>query len=220
VRPVVVVEDEVELRSAVHDALVRYGFDVIDAGSIADARRLAPDGDLLLLDLGLPDGDGLQLCADLAGTLPIIVISARGDETDRVVALELGADDYLPKPFSTRELVARCRSVLRRVRDQSPSTRVTSGDIEIDVDGLAVYRQGNQVELTAKEVELLVCLAGRIGGLVRRNTLASEVWQSDLGYVNRSIDVHMSTLRRKLGRRPDGTGYVDTVHGLGYRLRP
>jgi two-component system catabolic regulation response regulator CreB len=216
---VIVVEDEVELRSAVRDALVRFGFDVIEAGSIVDARRLAPEGELLLLDLGLPDGDGLVLCAELAGVLPIVVISARGDEADRVVALELGADDYLPKPFSTRELVARCRSVLRRSRDTGPSTRVATADLEIDIDGLSVYREGKPIELTTKEIELLVCLAADVGRLVRRNKLASVVWHSDLGYVNRSIDVHVSSLRRKLGRRPDGTGYIDTVHGAGYKLR-
>ncbi len=218
-RPVIVVEDEAELRWAVRDALIRFGFDVIEAATIADARRLAPDGDLLLLDLGLPDGDGLVLCAELAGMLPIIVISARGDETDRVVALELGADDYLAKPFSTRELVARCRSVLRRTRESGSATRVVSGDQQIDVDGLAVDRGGEPIELTTKESELLVCLATNIGRLVRRNKLACDVWDSDLGYVNRSIDVHVSSLRRKLGRRPDGSGYIDTVHGVGYRLR-
>jgi DNA-binding response OmpR family regulator len=219
VRPVIVVEDEIELRAAVRDSLIRFGFDVIEAATIADARRLAPEGELLLLDLGLPDGDGLQLCAELAGVLPIIVISARGDETDRVVALELGADDYLPKPFSTRELVARCRSVLRRTREAGPSSRVLSGDLEIDVEGLTVQRGGTPIELTTKEIELLVCLATDIGRLVRRSKLASEVWCSDLGYVNRSIDVHVSSLRRKLGRRSDGSGYIETVHGVGYKLR-
>jgi DNA-binding response OmpR family regulator len=218
-RPVIVVEDEIELRSAVCDSLIRFGFDVVEAATIADARRLAPDGELLLLDLGLPDGDGLLLCAELAGVLPIIVISARGDETDRVVALELGADDYLPKPFSTRELVARCRSVLRRTREPEPTSRVISGDLEIDVEGLAVQRAGEPIELTTKEAELLVCLATHVGRLVRRNKLASDVWDSDLGYVNRSIDVHVSSLRRKLGRRPDGSGYIDTVHRVGYKLR-
>ncbi len=218
-RPVIVVEDEVELRSAVRDSLIRFGFEVIEAATIADARRLAPEGDLLLLDLGLPDGDGLLLCAELAGVVPIIVISARGDETDRVVALELGADDYLPKPFSTRELVARCRSVLRRTREPGPPPRVLSGDLEIDIQGLAVKRGGEPIELTTKETELLACLAADIGRLVRRNKLAVEVWESDLGYVNRSIDVHVSSLRRKLGRRPDGSGYIDTVHGVGYKLR-
>jgi two-component system catabolic regulation response regulator CreB len=219
VRPVIVVEDEVELRAAVRDSLIRFGFDVIEAATIADARRLAREGELLLLDLGLPDGDGLLLCAELAGVLPIIVISARGDETDRVVALELGADDYLPKPFSTRELVARCRSVLRRTREAGPSSRVLSGDLEIDVEGLTVQRGGTPIELTNKEIELLVCLAADIGRLVRRSKLAAEVWCSDLGYVNRSIDVHVSSLRRKLGRRSDGSGYIETVHGVGYKLR-
>jgi DNA-binding response OmpR family regulator len=219
-RPLIVVEDELELRDAVTDALKRYGFDVIGATTIADARRLAGQGELLLLDLGLPDGDGLLLCRELAGTLPIIVISARGDEADRVVALELGADDYLAKPFSTRELVARCRSVLRRSREPVRTKEVHSGDLVIDIDGLSVHRAGEPIELTTKEIQLLVRLAGEAGRLVRRHTLAADVWGSELGYVNRSIDVHVSSLRRKLGQRPDGGGYIDTVHGVGYRLRP
>jgi DNA-binding response OmpR family regulator len=218
-RPVIVVEDEAELREAVRDALDRHGFQVLEAASIAEARQLADRGELLLLDLGLPDGDGLGLCSELAARLPVIVISARGDEADRVVALELGADDYLAKPFSTRELVARCRSVLRRSRVGARSM-VESGDVEIDIDAYEVRRHGQSIALTTKEVELLVSLARRTGQLVRRESLAAEVWGADLGLVSRSLDVHVSSLRRKLGRRPDGTRYVDTVHGAGYRLRP
>ncbi|HSB87171.1 MAG TPA: response regulator transcription factor, partial [Ilumatobacteraceae bacterium] len=177
----IVVEDEVELRAAVRDALVRYGFDVIEASTVAQARLLAPDGALLLLDLGLPDGDGLILCAELASVVPIIVISARGDETDRIVALELGADDYLPKPFSTRELVARCRSVLRRAGDVGSTTVVVGDDLEIDIVGFVVRRGREPIELTTKECELMVCLASHVGQLVRRSKLAAEVWGSDLG---------------------------------------
>ena len=219
-RPVAMIEDEDELRRAVGDALRRYGFDVLEGSTIADAERLAPIADLLLLDLGLPDGDGLSLCAELASVVPLIVISARGDEADRVVALELGADDYLAKPFSTRELIARCRSVLRRNQRGAAHTQVVSGDIVTHLDSYRVTRGGQLIPLTTKETELMMCLAEHLGKAVRRQQLAERVWGSSLGYVTRSLDVHMSSLRQKLGRRPDGAGYIDTVHGVGYRLQP
>jgi DNA-binding response OmpR family regulator len=219
-RPVAMIEDEAELRRAVCDALTRYGFEVLEGSTIADAQTLARQADLLLLDLGLPDGDGLSLCAELADVVPLIVISARGDEADRVVALELGADDYLAKPFSTRELIARCRSVLRR--GQRPGTRpqIASSDVVTDLNTYRVTRDGRLISLTTKETELMMCLADNIGRPVRRQDLAERVWGSSLGYVTRSLDVHMSSLRQKLGRRPDGEGYIETVHGVGYRLLP
>jgi DNA-binding response OmpR family regulator len=217
--PVLVVDDEPDVLDAVCDALARHGFSTLAASTLGEARRQVHDAELMLLDLGLPDGDGLDACREWAGQLPVIIISARGDETDRVVALELGADDYLAKPFSTRELVARCRSVLRRAsRTARPVVNVQ--DLEIDVDRFDVRRNGQRIVLTTKEMELLLCLARRVGVLVRREQLAEEVWGTQPDAVNRSIDVHVSSLRRKLGPGPDGAGYLDTVHGLGYRLRP
>jgi DNA-binding response OmpR family regulator len=218
-RPVLVVEDEPDVLDAVCDALARHGFSTVSATSLAEARRRLPDASLVLLDLGLPDGDGLDVCGDVARQVPVIIISARGDEADRVAALELGADDYLAKPFSTRELVARCRSVLRRAtRTARPVVEVQ--DLEIDLDRFEVRRGDQRIPLTTKEVEIALCLARRVGVLVRRDELAEEVWGSHLDAVNRSIDVHVSSLRRKLGTGRDGNGYIDTVHGLGYRLRP
>jgi len=219
VNPIAIVEDEAEVRSAVVEALERHGFEVIEGSTMLDARRLASSASLLLLDLGLPDGDGLELCRELAAVVPIIVISARGDEADRVVALELGADDYLAKPFSTRELVARCRSVLRRADGQAPRSAVTAADLVIDLDAYRVTRGGAVIPLTTKETELMMCLAEQVGRVVRRHELAEKVWGSSLVFVDRSLDVHMSSLRSKLGRRPDGDGYIDTVHGIGYRLQ-
>jgi two-component system, OmpR family, response regulator RegX3 len=219
VRPIAMIEDEVELRLAVRDALVRYGFDVLEGSTMLDAKRLAPDAELLLLDLGLPDGDGLSLCTELAHVVPLIVISARGDEADRVAALELGADDYLAKPFSTRELIARCRSVLRRSA-RAAGTKVITADLVTDLDAFRVTRGDSMIALTTKEMELMVCLAENVGRPVRRHELAERVWSTSLGYVTRTLDVHMSSLRQKLGRRPDGDTYIETVHGFGYRLRP
>ena len=215
---IAMIEDEAELRHAVRDLLMRYGFDVREGGTIADARRLAPEVDLVLLDLGLPDGDGLGLCRELAAIVPVIVLSARGDEADRVAALELGADDYVPKPFFPRELVARCHSVLRRHQRPVPSRQVVSGDLVVDLEAFRVTRSDELVVLTTKEIQLLVCLAEQVGRAVRRDELAGRVWGTAIGFVSRSLDVHISSLRQK--RRPDGDAYIDTVHGIGYRLQP
>ena len=216
---IAMIEDEVELRLAVRDLLQRYGFETLEGSTVAEARTLAGQADLMLLDLGLPDGDGLSLCGELAEKVPLIVLSARGDEADRVAALELGADDYLAKPFFPRELVARCHSVLRRHQRVAPRRQVTSADVVIDLDAFRVSRGPDVITLTTKEIELMVCLAERIGQPVRRQELAERVWGTALGYVSRSLDVHISSLRQKLGRRPDGEGYIDTVHGMGYRLQ-
>ena len=150
--------------------------------------------------------------------VPLIVISARGDEADRVAALELGADDYLAKPFSPRELIARCHSVLRRGQ-RVVARKITCSDLVVDADACRVSRHGELVPLTTKETELLVCLAEHVGKPVRRRDLAERVWGTSLVHVTRSLDVHMSSLRQKLGERPDGEGYIDTVHGVGYRLQ-
>ncbi len=212
-----VIDDEPDLSDSVAAALDRHGFRSECVGSLGDARDRIGDVDLVLLDLGLPDGDGLTACGEFASLAPVIVISARGDEVDRVVALEMGADDYLAKPFSTRELVARCRAMLRRSRFERVSTRVF--DLVIDDDAFEVRRDGALIALTTKEHELLVALARRRGDAVRRSQLAAEVWDTDLGFVNRTLEVHVSSLRTKLGQAPDGGEYITTVHGVGYRLR-
>ncbi|MEO5900635.1 MAG: response regulator transcription factor [Ilumatobacteraceae bacterium] len=217
-RSVLIVDDEVDLAEALAVALQRHGFVTDLVTTLTEARARAGDTDLLLLDLGLPDGDGLSACRELSGKVPVIVISARGDEVDRILALELGADDYLGKPFSTRELVARCGAVLRRAAGDGRSV-VRVGDLTIDCEGLVVRRGAAEVELTGKEVAILVVLARHVGATVRRAQLASDVWSTDLGFVQRSIDVHISSLRNKLGAGPNDEGYIDTMHGVGYRLR-
>ena len=216
-RPILVVDDEAELAEAVVAALQRHGFECKWVTTLAEGVAGAPDADLVLLDLGLPDGDGLSMCASIAGQAPLIVISARGEEVDRVVALELGADDYLSKPFSTRELIARCRAVLRR---SGPSQRsvVHTADLDVDLDAFEVRRAGEAIELTGKEMALLALLAQHQGALVRRSFIANEVWDSPLSLVQRTIDTHVSSLRAKLGSPPDGSVYIETMHGAGYRL--
>jgi DNA-binding response OmpR family regulator len=217
-RPVLVVDDESELAEAVVAALQRHGFDCEWVTTLAEAVERAGDAELVLLDLGLPDGDGLSQCAAIAAKAPLIVISARGEEVDRVLALELGADDYLAKPFSTRELIARCRAVLRR-SGTARRTVVRVSDLDIDVDAFEVRRDGEPIELTAKETALLMALAQQQGALVRRSKLAEDVWESPLSLVQRTIDTHVSSLRAKLGVPPDGGTYIETMHGAGYRLR-
>ena len=213
---VLIIDDEDELRDALADVLRRHGFDVECGRSRQDALDGVGTADLVLLDLGLPDGDGLEICQGLAAATALIVISARGEEVDRVTALELGADDYLSKPFGSRELVARCRSVLRRSARGHEVVRVD--DAEFDLDRLEVRVAGERVALTTKELELAIAIAERRGAVARREELADEVWHDSAWTVRRTLDVHMSGLRRKLDPH-DRQRYLETVHGIGFRVR-
>jgi DNA-binding response OmpR family regulator len=215
---VLVVDDEPDIVDALRDVLAGHGFEVRIARSGAEALPLVDGADLVLLDLGLPDGDGLDLCPQLAGRVGLIVISARADEIDRVTALELGADDYLAKPFGPREVVARCRALLRRLHRDTAASVVSIGDLEIDLDRFEARIAGESIDLTAKEIQLLVALARTPGRLITREELAEEVWGTNIGLVSRSIDVHLSSLRRKLGDDARRPRYIQTVHGLGFRL--
>jgi DNA-binding response OmpR family regulator len=214
---VLIVEDEPDVGQALSYGLSEHGFSVDQVATCAGAMARMVGVDLVLLDLGVADFDSLAVCARLSELAGLVVISARDEEADRVAALELGADDYLAKPFGLRELVARCRSVLRRTRRQ-PGAVVRTGDLEIDLERYEARHAGQPVPLTTKELGLLVALARRPGCLVRREDLAEEVWGAGLWPVNRSIDVHMSSLRRKLGDSPRHPRHVQTVHGLGFRL--
>jgi two-component system response regulator RegX3 len=219
---ILIVDDDLDLAAQLSVTLRRYGFETEAVTNRAAALDHASTADLVLLDLSLPDGDGLEICARLAAQTALVVVSGRTDETDRVAALELGADDYLTKPFGSRELVARCRAVLRRSR-AVPETRrvgVRVGDLEVDFERYEARCEGRPLSLTSKEIALLVVLARRPGVLIRREELAEEVWGTTLWSVNRSLDVHMSSLRRKLGDSPQHPRYIQTVHGLGFRLLP
>lgn len=216
---VLVVDDEPDLAAALCDALARHGFTPSAVGTLGAAREAVHSVELILLDLGLPDGDGLHACAELAAIVPVVVISARAEEADRVMALELGADDYLAKPFSTRELVARCRAVLRRAGGGARS-RLSAADLTVDLEAISVCRGEQRIALTLKEFEVLAVLIRRPGRVVRRTELAAAVWNSDLPFVARSLEVHISSLRHKLGVSPDGGAYIETVQGIGYRFRP
>ena len=215
---ILVVEDDPDLADQMGSVLRRYGFEAEVVGTRAAALAGAGAVDLVLLDLSLPDGDGLEICAPLAAQCALLVISGRVEEADLVAALEIGADDYLTKPFGSRELVARCRAVLRRRSPAPRGTVVRVGELEINLERHEARYQGRPLELTTKELALLVTLARRPGELVRREEIAEGVWGAGVWSVNRSLDVHMSSLRRKLGDSSNHPRYIQTVHGLGFRL--
>lgn len=217
---ILIVEDDQALSRLVHDYLDRNGFRAITAAGVQSGRqRLAHDQpDLVVLDLGLPDGNGLDLLRELRRTssLPVIVLTARGEEIDRIVGLELGADDYMVKPFSPGELVARVRAVLRRANaSEQPADRLTIGDLEIDLPRMRVIRAGESIELTATEFTLLATMAQQPGRVFTRQQLLQAVHGTLAEAYERAIDAHIKNIRRKLEA---GDGYIQTVHGVGYRV--
>jgi two-component system, OmpR family, response regulator RegX3 len=216
---VLLVEDDETIASPLQRGLAREGFEVehFATGMSALARiREGADPAVILLDLGLPDIDGFDLCRSLRqeSDVPVIVVTARGDEVDRVVGLELGADDYVVKPFGLRELVARIRAVVRRTsprgEDEAVDTRVV-----VDRRTRAVAVDGRPVVLTPKEFDLLALLAEDPGAVCSRERILDQVWDPHWYGSTKTLDVHVSSLRRKLG---DPT-LVETVRGVGYRLR-
>ena len=213
---VLVVEDEEAIAEPLAEGLRREGFTVTVAGTAAEALAAA-ESDVVLLDLRLPDGDGLDVCRALRARsdVPIIVVTARGEEVDRVVGLELGADDYVVKPFGIRELIARIRAVTRRGHSRSQETPVRIGELELDERGRHAAIGGNELDLTAKEFDLLAALARDPGAVVSRNRLLEDVWNTSWFGSTKTIDVHVAALRRKLG---DPT-LIETVRGIGFRLR-
>jgi DNA-binding response OmpR family regulator len=215
---VLVVEDDRAIAEPLVAGLERHGFTVHHVATGRAALESATP-DVVLLDLGLPDIDGFEVCRRLraATDVPIIVVSARDDETDRVVGLEIGADDYVVKPFGLRELVARIRAVSRRrgvlldVEDTSPQQ---IGDLVLDRRTHRVTLRGEEVALTPKEFDLLAFLAEDPGAVVSRHDILSEVWDPHWYGPMRTLDVHVASLRRKLG----DPGWVETVRSVGYRL--
>jgi DNA-binding response OmpR family regulator len=222
-RTILVVEDEPRIASLVRDYLEHAGFAVLTAGDgaggLALARARRPDA--IVLDLGLPKVDGLDVLRSLrtGSAVPIVVLTARGDETDRIIGLELGADDYVVKPFSPKELVARVRAVLRRAEARPASAeRLAVGDLEIDVARRRVVAGGRGVDLTPTEFELLATLAREPGRVWTRSQLLDAVHGFSFETYERAIDGHIRNLRRKLEPSGEGARYVRTVHGVGYAL--
>jgi DNA-binding response OmpR family regulator len=220
---VLVVEDEESISEPFARALARAGFRtrVARTGSeaIELAAALAPD--VVLLDLALPDQDGRDVCRRLrhGSDVPIIMVTASGALTDRVVGLELGADDYVVKPFSVAEVVARIRAVLRRAQpSRSADPRKAIGELRIDLPARRVWRGEQEVDLTRKEFDLLARLVQDAGRVVTREALMSDVWDMNWFGSTKTLDVHIAWLRRKLGDDPARPTYIHTVRGVGFRL--
>ena len=213
---ILLVEDEDAIAEPLAQGLTREGF-AVERVATAAAALAAGEADVVLLDLRLPDGDGLDVCRRLRerSDVPIIVVTARGEEADRVVGLELGADDYVVKPFGLRELIARIRAVTRRAapRDSRAAEPLRAGALEVDERTRRATLDGRELELTPKEFDLLAALARDPGAVVSRRRLREEVWETAWLGSSKTIDVHVAALRRKLG-----PGWVETVRGVGFRL--
>ncbi|MGG8408287.1 response regulator transcription factor [Streptomyces sp. 12297] len=215
---VLLVEDDEPVAESLRRGLLRYGFEVEWVTTGTAALAVATPYDLVLLDLGLPDTDGLDVCRALRsrGDVPIIVISARSDETDRVVGLEIGADDYVSKPFGVREVIARIRAVMRRARpaaeQQGPSRY--GARLTVDRKAARVRVDGTEIALTPKEYDLLAFLTEEPGALMSREQIMEAVWDANWFGPTKTLDVHVAALRRKLA----GAVAIEAVRGVGFRL--
>ena len=226
---VLVVEDTDEIRELVATVLGKAGFDVRTVGTgaecMAEIRRQAPD--LIVLDLGLPDADGTEICRQVRAETEcyVLMLTARAEEVDLLIGLAVGADGYMAKPFSPRELVARVQAMLRRPRSVVPTPREPIeetvrrlAELEVDEDSREVRVDGSVVDLTRTEFDLLAALASRPGRVLQRETLLREVWQTDWEGNLRLVEAHMSNLRRKLVAAGLNSPEIRTVRGVGYRL--
>jgi DNA-binding response OmpR family regulator len=222
---VLVVDDEPIVRDVVVRYLKREGYDTLEAGDGDAARELIERGspNLVVLDVMLPGTDGFALCRWIRarGDLPVIMLTARGEEADRIVGLELGADDYVTKPFSPRELAVRVRTVLRRAA-QAPTSavRLSFGDLELDAGTREVRRDGEAVHLTAKEFDLLFFLASNPGHVFSRDQLMHRVWGYSAALDTGTVTVHIRRLRSKIEPDPANPSHLETVWGVGYRFVP
>ena len=216
---ILLLEDDPAIARTVIYALERSGLQVTHCLLVRDALQqlaLRPH-DLLVLDVGLPDGSGLDVCRQVRaqGATPVLMLSAHGEEIDRVLGLELGADDYVTKPFSPRELVIRIRKLIERRAPAEPNGHMQIGEIEIDVPAHELRVAGSPVTVTATEFKLLEVLASRCGRVQSRDRLLQDVWGYESPIDTRTVDTHMRRLREKLG---DAAKYLETVRGVGYRF--
>jgi len=220
---ILVADDDGHIREVVRFALAQGGFDVVEARDGREAcERLAAGGiDLVVLDILMPEADGLEVCRRVRRTsnVPIIFLSSKDDELDRVLGLELGADDYLAKPFSPRELLARVRAVLRRLREPVPAAAevLRRGPLEMDLGRHRCAWDGHEVVLTVTEFALLQVLLGAPGKVFSRDELVDRAWGPGHALTDRTIDSHVRRIRQKLSAH--GADPVETVYGVGYRLR-
>ncbi|WP_077035742.1 two-component system response regulator CreB [Pelomonas sp. KK5] len=210
-------EDDPAIAQTLRFALEREGFALRHCAWLHEARAALAERlpDLLILDVGLPDGNGLDLCRELQGRRPVLVLSARGEEFDRVLGLELGADDYMVKPFSPRELVARVRALLRRANAPVP---VAQTGFVIEAEGSRIRFHGSLLELTRRELGLLKCLLAAPARIHSREVLLDAVWGQDADSTDRTVDTHIKTLRAKLRAVRPESDPIRTHRGLGYSL--
>ena len=221
---ILVVEDELRIAGLVRDYLEHAGFDVVVAtdgdAALSSARGSRPD--LVVLDLGLPGRDGLDVTRELrrSSNVPIVMLTARGDEADRIVGLELGADDYIVKPFSPKELVARVRAVLRRTAGGGLGSRevLRAAGVEVDLPRMRVTVEGRRVELTPTEFDLLATLVREPGRVFTRGQLLDAIRGVAFESYERAVDAHVKNLRKKIEQAPGAPRYILTVHGIGYRF--
>ena len=221
---ILIIEDEPDIRKNLEYNLSREGYSVLTAASIAEAEQLIYSNNLslVLLDLMLPDGSGLELCKKMKSdrdvqNLPIIILTAKDDEVDKVVGFEIGADDYVTKPFSVRELILRIKAVLKRGENKKDIVEIDRqfGDLKIDIDSHEVYVDGELVNLTALEFKLLIQLVDRRGRVQSREQLLADVWGYSAEVTTRTVDTHIKRLREKLGSMGK---YVQTIRGVGYKF--
>ena len=221
---ILIIEDEPDIRKNLEYNLSREGYSVLTAASIAEAEQLIYSNNLslILLDLMLPDGSGLDLCKKMKSdpdvqNLPIIILTAKDDEVDKVVGFELGADDYVTKPFSVRELILRIKAVLKRGDNKKDIVEIDRqfGDLKIDIDSHEVYVDAELVNLTALEFKLLIQLVDRRGRVQSREQLLADVWGYSAEVTTRTVDTHIKRLREKLGSMGK---YVQTIRGVGYKF--
>jgi DNA-binding response OmpR family regulator len=223
---ILIVDDDLDLGELLAKYLQREGFefDMVYTGTLGVDRTLSGDYALVVLDVMLPGLNGFEVLSQIRNksNLPVLMLTARGDDVDRIVGLEMGADDYLPKPFNPRELIARIRAILRRAKPEPDETlatspeRLTVGDIELDKGTRVVTRDGEQLSLTAVEFDLLEILLRSAGLIVTREELVKSIVGRNLSPFDRSIDTHVSNLRKKLGHTIDGIERLKTIRGVGY----
>ncbi|MDB9997540.1 response regulator transcription factor [Gammaproteobacteria bacterium] len=221
---ILVIEDEPDIRKTLEYNLAREGFIVSTAGSLKKAKNILenPNFSLILLDLMLPDGSGLDLCRELKSNpalkdIPIIILTAKDDEVDKVVGFELGADDYVTKPFSVRELILRVKAVLKRNQKTATPLEINRsfGSLVMDIESHEVFVDDEEITLTALEFKLLNQLVERRGRVQTRDQLLSDVWGYSSDVTTRTVDTHIKRLREKLGVMGK---YIQTIRGVGYKL--
>ena len=221
---ILIIEDEPDIRKTIEYNFLKEGFKVSNAGSLADGRAafFSKSIDLVVLDLMLPDGSGLDLCREIksnpaSSSTPIVILTAKNEEVDKVVGFELGADDYVTKPFSVRELLLRVKAILKRApkSDAALTPEITIGILRVDFDAHVVHVNSNEIKLTALEFKLLKQFLDKRGRVQSRDQLLQDVWGYSSDITTRTVDTHIKRLREKLQEAGD---YIQTIRGVGYKF--